>query len=87
MQERQPLPKPAAFDLGRQPLGIPPAEARSLLQQDAFKELINKLSWCLGSTYRASYSNKRSAARTYAVKMARAIVRDHGYPSQIRKND
>ncbi len=67
------------------PLGIPPHEAQSALQQDAFKELINKIAWALGSTYRQSYNTRRSPARQAAVVLARETIREHGYPLNISK--
>jgi len=65
------------------PLGIPPRDAQIALQQDAVKELVNKLSWVLGSVYRASYSNMRTPARQYAWRIAKQVLKDHGYPSKI----
>lgn len=87
MQARPSLPIPGAFDSERPPLGIPPGDAHGVLQQETFKELINKFAWALGSTYGTRYANKRSTARVYAIKMARAIVRDHGYPASIAKEN
>lgn len=66
-------------------MGVSPEDAHAALQMDAFKELINKLSWVLGSTYRVSYSNKTTAARSYALRMAKTILKDHGYPRSIAK--
>ncbi len=67
------------------PLGNNPGDTISDLQTDAFKELINKFSWVLGSTYRKPYSNKGSAARKYALMMAMAVIRDNGYPEHLAK--
>jgi len=67
-------------------LGIEAGSTHTALQTDCFKELINKLSWVLGSTYRQPYSGARSTARVYALRMAQAVLRDHGYPSKIGKN-
>lgn len=64
-------------------LGVAPAQTHPALQTEVYKELINKLAWVLGSTYRRPYSSARSPSRTYAVKMAQAILRDHGYPVKI----
>jgi len=64
-------------------MGIPAAQAQPLLQQDSFKELVNKLAWVLGSTYRVPYSNVRTPARQMAITLARVTIADHGYPSQI----
>ncbi len=49
-------------------------------QTDVFKELVNKLAWVVGSTYKKPYGNLKTSARQYAIVMAQAIVRDHGYP-------
>jgi len=67
------------------PLGIPPEAAQPQLQQDAFKELINKFAWALGSTYRHPYANKRSPTREYARRIAARVLRDQGYPAQLAK--
>lgn len=65
------------------PLGIPAPRAQPLLQQDCFKELVNKLAWVLGSTYRVPYNNRRTAARAWALSLAKDTIAEHGYPSQI----
>ncbi len=67
------------------PLGIPAADTVPALQQDAFLELVNKLAWVLGSTYRAQYSNKGTVARRCAIQLATTIRVAHGYPSKIAK--
>lgn len=66
-------------------LGIPAASTFPSLQSDAFKELINKLAWALGSTYRTRYSGTRSPTRVCALKMAQEVMRDQGYPRHIAK--
>ena len=66
-------------------MGVEAGETHPALQSDAFKELINKLAWVLGSTYRVPYSNVRTAARAYAQRIAQATLKDHGYPSSISK--
>lgn len=68
-----------------QPLGLPPLQVLPHLQQDVAKELVNKLAWVLGSTYRVPYSNIRTGARAYAWRIAKAVLQDHGYPSKIAK--
>jgi len=81
--EREPLRgkvEPASM------LGIEAGSTHAGLQTDCFKELINKLSWVLGSTYRQPYAGKNSPAREYALRMAQAVLRDHGYPRKISKN-
>lgn len=64
-----------------QPFGRAPAETPPEEQIRVFKELINKLSWTLGSTYKRNYSGKRTDVADYARLCAHAIVRDHGYPA------
>jgi len=66
-------------------LGIDPAGTQLALQTDVVKELVNKLAWVLGSTYRKPYTSMRMPARAYAWKIVKAILRDHGYPEKIRK--
>lgn len=67
--------------------GIPARDAVAARQTEAYKELVNKIAWCLGSTYRVQYSNQRSPIRVYAQRIARAVVRDHGYPAAIAKSN
>jgi len=75
-------PAPALDDL-RPCMGIPASEAQPLLQQDGFKELVNKFAWVLGSCYRVPYSNVRTPARQLAMDLARLTQQIHGYPAQI----
>lgn len=56
-------------------VGETPAEDRLKFH----KELVNKLSWVLGSAYKARYSGKRSPVIEYAQLIAKAVLRDHGY--------
>lgn len=71
--------------LVEEPLGIPPDQAQLALQTDACKEMVNKISWVLGSTYRVSYSNMKTPARAYAWRIVKQVIKDHGYPSKIAK--
>ncbi len=71
--------------LEREALGIPAWEAQIALQQDAVKELVNKIAWTLGSVYRRSYSNMRTPARAYAWRIVKQVLKDHGYPDKIAK--
>ena len=66
--------------------GVLPSTTHPALQQDVFKELVNKLAWVLGSTYRVTYSNPRSPARAYALRIVKAVLRDNGYPAKIGIN-
>lgn len=70
-------------DMPESVLGVPASQTHPALQTDSFKELVNKLAWVLGSTYRVPYSNQKSVARQYALRITSAIMRDHGYPSKI----
>lgn len=76
---------PLTPDPGRGPdrLGLDPGETQPLLQQDVFKELVNKFSWAIGTTYRQRYSNTRSLSRLAALKLARTFVLAEGYPQHI----
>lgn len=67
-------------------LGIEAGSTHAALQTDCFKELVNKIAWALGSAYRQPYSGVRTPARQYAVLVAAAIQRDHGYPRKIAKD-
>lgn len=67
------------------PLGTPPLDTHLSLQTDCAKELVNKIAWVLGSTYRVPYANMRSDARQYAWRMVKRILEDHGYPNKIAK--
>lgn len=66
-------------------LGVPAELTQVALQTDVFKELVNKLSWALGSTYRRSYANNRQRARQIAIKIATRLIDQEGYPQQIQK--
>jgi len=78
-------PKVEEPALSEDPLGIPPHDAQLGLQQDAVKELVNKIAWVLGSVYRCNYSNMKSPARQYAWRIVKQTLKDHGYPAKIRK--
>ena len=68
-----------------QPLGIPAARTHPGLQTDAYKEIINKIAWAIGSSYRVPYRNARTGARYVAIGLARDLVGDHGYPRHLEK--
>ena len=80
-QEELPTAKPLDGDA----LGIPPLDTQLALQQDVCKEMVNKIAWVLGSTYRRSYSNMRNPARVYAWRIVKQVIKDHGYPDKIGK--
>jgi len=67
------------------PLGIPASDTVVGFQTEVFKELINKLAWALGSTYREPYRNQRTRARQVAIGLAKCVVKEHGYPEFMRK--
>ncbi len=64
-------------------IGVPASVTHVALQQDAFKELVNKLAWALGSTYRTPYANTRTATRQLACRVATRIMAQQGYPAKI----
>lgn len=66
-------------------LGVDGDATQVSLQTDIFKELINKLSWAIGSTYRRPYNNRRMRVRELAVKVATRLVSQEGWPSHIQK--
>lgn len=72
-------------DLAEDALGIPAADSHVALQTDVTKELVNKIAWVLGSTYRTSYSNMKTTTRAYAWRIVKQVIKDHGYPSKIHK--
>lgn len=79
--QRTPSPTESAFQF----LGLPASECQASLQSDAFKELVNKLAWAIGSTYGSSYNNIRTQARATAIEVATALILAHGYPKSIGK--
>jgi len=79
------LPLPEGSLPADEPLGIPPHQAQLALQQDACKELVNKIAWVLGTTYRRNYSNMKTVARAEAWEIVKQIIKDHGYPDKISK--
>ena len=84
-EETLTIPPPVPSTLVEGALGIPPIEAQIALQQDAVKELVNKIAWTLGSVYRCNYSNMRTPARAYAWRIVKQVIKDHGYPDKIAK--
>jgi len=49
---------------------------------DFKKELQNKISWVLGTSYGESYSKRRDDVQAYAARVVNAVVIDHGYPNK-----
>jgi len=74
------VPEPPWPQLGLDPLHTQPA-----LQQDVYKELVNKLAWVLGSVYRVPYGNRKSPPRNVALKLAAEVIKTQGYPRQIAR--
>jgi len=64
-------------------LGIPAQECQPALQSDAYKEMVNKLAWAIGSCYDRPYNNTRTDARLAAIQLATGLVMAHGYPRKI----
>lgn len=80
-QTRLPVPHPSENTL----LGIPTFLTEPALQTNAFKELVNKIAWAIGSTYKISFSQRRSNVRVVAVALATQIITNEGYPRSISK--
>lgn len=83
-QGRLSIPPPGE-SLLEDALGIPAQETQLALQTDVCKELVNKISWVLGSVYRRNYSNMRTPTRKYAWRIVTKVLQDHGYPDKISK--
>jgi hypothetical protein len=66
--------------------GIPVSETHPALQTDVFKELINKIAWAIGNSYRVPYRNPRAGARKLAIDLAGSVIESAGYPRHIAKN-
>ena len=66
-------------------LGIDALDTQLALQTDVCKEMVNKIAWVLGSTYRRPYSNMKNPARSYAWRIVKQVIKDHGYPDKIGK--
>lgn len=80
VQKSLPIPPPPD---PRPHLGVPVGLTHPALQTDVFKELVNKFSWALGSTYRTPYGNTRTLTRQLALAMATHFLATQGYPAQI----
>ena len=67
------------------PLGVRAADTIPSLQTEAFKEIINKVAWAIGSSYRVPYRNPRTGARLLAITVASDLVSDQGYPRHVSR--
>lgn len=76
---------PPGESLIENPLGLPSQQTQVALRADIYKELVNKLAWVLGSTYRVNYSNGKHPARAYARRLVGRVLSDHGFPRTISK--
>ena len=79
-------PPGAGYSLVADAFGISAGQTLLAFQTDSWKELVNKLSWAIGSTYRIQYGSVNNPSRKYALRIARRILMDHGYPSKIAAN-
>jgi len=66
-------------------LGIPNVESLGDGREEVWKELINKLAWVLGSTYKRPYSNVKAPARQLAMRIAGYVIQGQGFPSDLAK--
>jgi len=67
------------------PIGIPTGDTIPAMQTEFWKELVNKLAWALGTSYRVSYSSPRAEPRSTALILAQQVLSQHGYGSHLRK--
>ena len=65
--------------------GIPAELTDVGRQSDFFAELVNKLSWAVGSTYRVGYKSPKQPLRAEMIKMATRIIMSEGYGKHLEK--
>lgn len=80
------IPEEAYGPKLQDPLGVHVSQTLEALQTDCFKELVNKLAWALGSTYRTPFGNTRTATRILARQMATQVITNEGYPAKIARS-
>jgi len=68
----------------RDPIGIPVDDTHAPLQTDFFKELVNKIAWALGTSYRVSYSSSRAEPRATAIVLANDVLARLGYGAHLK---
>ncbi len=66
-------------------LGIPASETALGQQSDFFKELVNKMAWVLGTSYRCSYQRLDTESRLTALALANRVLSAHGYGAHLAK--
>jgi len=74
-----------SYEAADGPIGIPVSDTIPAMQTEFFKELINKLAWALGTSYRVRYSSPRAEPRATALILAREVIAELGYGSHLKK--
>lgn len=65
------------------PLGRPAASLTPEARHEALKELVNKIAWALGSTYRCPYTNRKTPTRLLAITLAASVLDRQGFPEHL----
>jgi len=73
------------YDEGTGPIGIPAGNTIPAQQTEFFKELVNKISWALGTSYRVRYSSPGAEPRATALALAQRVISELGYGAHLRK--
>lgn len=68
-----------------QPMGIPSTDIDPRAHGSVWRELLNKMSWTIGSVYGVPYSRTDSEPRQQALVLARLLLADQGYPRDMKK--
>lgn len=69
----------------QEPMGISSEAIDPKSHGPVWRELLNKLSWTIGSVYGVPYSKTDSEPRKQSLVLARLLLEDQGYPRNMRK--
>jgi len=69
----------------QEPMGLTSAEIDPRAHGSVWRELLNKLSWTIGSVYGVSYSRTDSIPREQALVLARLLLENQGYPRAMKR--
>jgi len=68
-----------------EPLGISSEDIDITTHSRVWRELLNKMSWVIGTVYGVPYSSTTCSARGEALVLARLLLADQGYPKSMMK--
>ncbi len=71
--------------MDKKSLGIPDADLDVGRHGGVWRELLNKLSWVIGTVYDVPYSSTNCRARETALVLARLLRETEGYPESMKK--